>query len=107
MNSRPDYQKIYSDLISRKFPEKKELCSHLLKKKIFCTLDVIKIERIICSFRDETKFVFDQKHKSYDEQTILEILNFGKVNGLSNIRLAEHFLLSRNTIMKWKKIYKV
>ncbi|MBB4805264.1 hypothetical protein HNP38_000536 [Chryseobacterium defluvii] len=99
----PDYKKIYQDIIAEKRPEKAASCEIFLKKENLTMLDVIAMNNIIFGTSDEDAAVFNQKHRSYNEQTILHILNFQKENNLNNIQLASKFKLSRNTVAKWKK----
>ncbi|HUH25918.1 MAG TPA: helix-turn-helix domain-containing protein [Flavobacterium sp.] len=47
----------------------------------------------------------NQKYRSYDKATIIEILNYQKKNGLNNTQLANHFKLSRNTVAKWERLF--
>lgn len=101
----PDYKRIYSDMINTKYPDKKESCKVLLEKPKLSVLDVIQINKKIFGVMDKETEVFNQKHRSYDKTTILEILNYQKSKKLSNIELADHFKLSRNTVAKWKKRY--
>jgi hypothetical protein len=102
----PDYKRIYSDLIAEKFPNREE-CNTILSKKILSELDVITLNNIL--FKDNTRetMSFNQKHRSYSQETILEILEYQKTNKMNNVQLASHFKLSRNTIAKWKKIFVV
>lgn len=94
----PDYKRIYSDILTIKYPHKISECEGILSKKTVSVLDVIKLNTIIFgSFKD------NQKHRSYDKATIFEILNYQKKNKLNNSQLALHFKLSRSTIAKWKK----
>ncbi|BAP32442.1 uncharacterized protein CHSO_3405 [Chryseobacterium sp. StRB126] len=99
----PDYQRIFTDIIDCKYPDKKEICSRLLKKEILSTLDVLKLNELI--FGQETKEVvkFNQSHKVYDKNTIHYILKYQKENTLSDSHIAIRFKLSRCTIAKWKK----
>lgn len=100
---KPDYQRIFTDIIDFKYPGKKEVCSPLLKKEILTTLDVLKLNELI--FGQETKEVvkFNQSHKVYDKSTIHYILKYQKENKLSDSYIAIQFKLSRCTIAKWKK----
>lgn len=68
-------------------------------------MDVITLNSKIFNLNDKDTLTFNQKHKSYDEQTILEMLNYQQKHELNNVELANHFKLSRNTIAKWKKCY--
>ncbi|KXH84323.1 helix-turn-helix domain-containing protein [Chryseobacterium kwangjuense] len=102
MENIPDYRRIYTDLINEKFPEKKEALAAMLSKQNFSILDVITCSSIL-SGKEETVFTFNQKHRSFDRQSILEILTYQKNNQYNNAELARHFNLSRNTIARWKK----
>ncbi|MBB6372615.1 helix-turn-helix domain-containing protein [Chryseobacterium shigense] len=98
--TQPDYRKIYQDIITLKYPEKKELCNGILSKAKLTLLDIIQLNDLIFSPVNE-----DKKHRSYDESSILEILTFQKKYSYSNKKTAAHFRVSRNTIAKWKKNY--
>jgi len=100
----PDYKRIYSDIISQKYPEKKEKCMYFLKKENLSVLDVIKINKMVFE-KNEENHTFNQKCRSYNTAAILEILEYQKKNQLNNTQLAKHFHLSRNTVAKWKNIY--
>lgn len=97
---KPNYQKIYRDIIKKKFPEKIQQTKKLLKKDMD-VLDVIKISEIL----NTEKLAQNQKHKSYDLDSILKILNTQKKNNYTNTTIAEKFKISRNTVAKWRKIY--
>ena len=97
---KPNYQKIYQHNIQKKFPEKAVQTKSLLKEDM-TSLDVIKISNVLNSNVDS----YNQKHKSYDLDSILKILEFQKLHNLTNILVAEKFRISRNSIAKWKKIY--
>ena len=105
MNAKPDYKRIYMDMITMKYPEKACDCKKIFMKKVINIMDVIKLNRIISGVKNRTDSHFDQKLKSYDQKTILEILEYQKKNGLNNSQLAQHFKLSRNTVTKWKKMF--
>ncbi|MGE8555577.1 MAG: helix-turn-helix domain-containing protein [Chryseobacterium jejuense] len=100
---KPDYIRIYNDLIDRKYPEKKIEFKSILEKKTLSTLDVIKLNQRI--FGGTEYFILNQKHRSYDKKAILEILDYQKKNNLNNKQLALKFNMSRNTIGKWKKLF--
>jgi len=101
----PDYRKIYQDMIRIKYPEKERLCSHILEKNSIEPLDIIRLSAIISEKNDEERVRDNQKLKSYDKKTILEILDYQKKNNLNNTELARHFKLSRNSVAIWKKIF--
>lgn len=102
---KPDYIKIYTDLIELKYPEKRYKCQAILSKSSLSPLDVIDLERILFKSIDKEFDDFNQAHRSYNEKAILEILEYQDKNKLNNSEIARHFKLSRNTIAKWKKIY--
>lgn len=97
----PDYKLIYQDMISKKYPDKVLLCGSFFSKDSFSTLDILKINQFLFGASKD----FDQKHRSYDKNSILEILDYQKKNQLNNSQLANHFKISRNTVIKWKKIF--
>ncbi|SHF72206.1 transposase [Chryseobacterium vrystaatense] len=101
----PDYKKIYTDILRFKHPEKKEECESILSKHTFSVQDVININRIIFGNTAASNLSRNQKHRSYDQNTILEILDYQKKNKLNNTQLANHFRLSKNTVTKWRKIF--
>ncbi len=100
-----NYKLIYTDLISKKFPEKQSDFQRILSKKSLNEFDVLQISRQLSS-GDEAD-LYNGKHKSYCKNTILKILDFQKKNCLNNSELANHFNLSRNTVARWKKIFQV
>lgn len=103
----PDYKRIYNDMIDLKYPEKKEICSNLLSKNTLSTLDIIKINKILCNKNSRENSKFNQRHRSYDKLSILKILEYQKEYDLNNSQLARYYKLSRNTVTKWKKQFLV
>lgn len=104
-NSRPDYIKIFSDIISNKYPERRKEFESYLAKDILSIIDIITLNNRIFGVDNKETLDFNQKHKSYDTETILMILNYQDKHNLNNGELANHFRLSRNTVAKWKKLY--
>lgn len=102
---KPNYHKIYVDLIEKKYPEKKESCKAILLKKQLSTIDIIELNRRIFSPENSEETKINQKHRSYDRTAIIQMLNYQRENGLNNTELAKHFSLSRNSVAKWKKIF--
>lgn len=102
MQNTPDYKRIYNDMITIKYPEKREICDQLLSKANLSTLDIIEISQILFNKSSKENAEFNQKHRSYNKSTIIKILEYQKKNTLNNSQLARHFKLSRNTITKWK-----
>jgi DNA-binding transcriptional regulator YiaG len=107
MEATADYKRIYSDIISMKYPEKKEICNSLLSKNNLSTLDIIEISRILFNTTSKENFSFNQKHRSYDKSAIVKILEYQKKNKLNNSELARYFNLSRNTVTKWKNLFSI
>ena len=102
---KPNYHKIYNDLIEKKYPEKKEACESILLKKQLSTIDIIELNRKIFSHESREEVKKNQKHRSYDRLAIIQMLNYQKEYGLNNTELAKHFSLSKNSVTKWKKIF--
>ncbi len=103
VNTGPNYKRIYHDFIESKCPDKLEYIKCYMSKESMSLSDVLKINNII--FFDGVSE--NQKFKSYDKQTIFEILEYQKKYKLNNSQLAKHFKLSRNTVTKWKRIFLV
>lgn len=101
----PNYKRIYEDIIMEKCPEKIEEYRQILKKEKLSELDIIELEKKIFGLADKETFSFNQKHRSYNESTILKILQYQKIHKCNNSQLAIHFKLSRNTITKWKRLF--
>jgi DNA-binding transcriptional regulator YiaG len=102
----PDYKKIFRDIIEIKYPDKKKKCRNLLNKKELSTLDIIKLNQEIFETKDKETLAFNKAHRSYHPKTIIEILDYQKKNNLNDSQLAMHFNISRNSIRKWKKLFK-
>lgn len=101
----PDFKKIYTDILNKKFPEKKEHCEKILGKKLISELDVITLNNIIFGPVSSDIMRSNQKHKSYSKSTIIKILEFQKKKGLNNTQLALHYKLSRNTVTRWRRLF--
>lgn len=99
----PDYKKIYTDLINEKHPEKKEAFKIIFSKKDFSLLDVMTCSKMLLGKEDEDTFIFNQKLHSFDQESILKILDYQKRHKCNNTELARHFKISRNTVASWKK----
>lgn len=98
----PDYRRIFKDILTIKFPEKQALCSPILEKRELTVLDILELNKLI--FNTE-KIDINQRHRSFDETAILQILDHQKRHNLNNTQLAQRFKLSRNTVTKWKKLF--
>lgn len=97
----PNYQKIFQDIIAYDFPDVKKECKSILTKAKLTSRDVIALNQTI--FKSKTKnHVESSKYRSYDLQSISEILDYQRKNELNDTQLAAHFSVSRNTIRRWK-----
>lgn len=105
MYSQPNYKKIYSDIIRKKYPDKEILCESILKKAMLSSLDVIRLNDLLFETKDKQTLTFNQKHRSYSRIDILNLLSYQRKNKLTNTQLSNEFKISRNTIAKWRKIY--
>ncbi|MCD0477899.1 helix-turn-helix domain-containing protein [Chryseobacterium sp. LC2016-29] len=76
--SKPDYQRIYRDLLKMKFPEKENDCQPILQKANFSQLDVINLEIILFGKKQSEEFLNNGRHRSYDKSTIFKILDYQK-----------------------------
>lgn len=105
-HSQPNYKRIYSDIIDQKFPHKKLECEKLLKKKILFAVDIIELNKRIFGAKDQDIKTINQKLRSYNKTDILHILDYQKNNKMNNMQVAAHFGLSRNTMTKWRRMFK-
>lgn len=101
----PNYKLIYQDIIAKKYPDKKAKCDNILNKNELSVLDVIRLNNIIFDNISNEHSTSNQRLRSYDKITILQILDYQKKHRLNNTEIAMKFNLSRNTISKWKKIF--
>lgn len=102
----PNYKQIFSDMLNKKYPEKKAKLKLHLEKEHLSALDIIKINREISGTPYRTSLQ-NQKLRSYSQSDIFKILEYQKKKQINNTETAQHFKISRNTIAKWKKIYSV
>ncbi|MDR6458212.1 MULTISPECIES: helix-turn-helix domain-containing protein [Chryseobacterium] len=105
ITSMPNYKSIYKDMIEQKFPDKLNDCKKIMEKASLCALDIILLNKIIFLEKTSDTELFNQRHRSYDEKSIIKILDYQKKHELNNMQLARVYKLSRNTIAKWKKQY--
>ncbi|WP_223605521.1 helix-turn-helix domain-containing protein [Chryseobacterium sp. OSA05B] len=104
--SQPNYKRIYSDIIDQKFPHKKLECEKLLKKKMLCAVDIIELNTRIFGATDQDIKKVNKKLRSYNRTDILHVLDYQKNHKMNNMQVAEHFGLSRNTMTKWRRMFK-
>ncbi|MBE4948131.1 transposase [Chryseobacterium culicis] len=103
--TQPYYKKIYTDILTMKFPEKIDECNSILSKEELGILDIIQLNQRI--FGSEEISSENQRLRSYDDETVIQILEYQKKYRLNNTQLSNHYKLSRNTITKWKNHFKV
>ena len=70
-------------------------------KKKLTVIDIIKLYKLIFYTKDT-----NSKYLSENKFDVFRILNHRKKNKLNISQLAKHFHFSRNTIKKWKKLFK-
>lgn len=104
INKGPDFQKIYGEIIELFHPEKKEECTYYLNRTDWSSMDVITVTNILFAEKSSKEVLaFNQKHRAYDEKTIIKILRYQKQYKLNDTQASMHFKLSRNTLLKWKR----
>src|SRR5690606_40054197 len=101
----PNYKNIYSDIINRKYPHKKKRCKRILEKDQLTFLDVLELDELIFEKKSREMKEMDQKYRSYDKSTILEILEYQKKHKLNNTEVANHCNMIRYTISRWQKMF--
>ncbi|NML69070.1 helix-turn-helix domain-containing protein [Chryseobacterium sp. RP-3-3] len=99
---KPNYRKIYEDLLMAKYPEKLYLLENL--QDLSSSISIINIDESL-SIKDLQTNIENQRSKAYDKESIQKILTFQKKEQLNNSQVAMRFNLSRNTVAKWKKIF--
>ena len=101
---KPNYKKIYYDLLASEFPDK------LKDNKVRENLEKLNTSEEVIKFND---YIFqkskesnkdNQKLKTYDKDTMLKILNYQKKHSFSNSYISRTYKMSRTTIAKWKKL---
>lgn len=106
MENRPNYRKLYADMIRDKYPEKVSECASCFEKEEWTALDVIRInEKLFGSQKRKSDLKVDRAHRAYDIASIRDILAHQRKDRLNNKQLAVEYGLSRNTVAKWKKLF--
>ena len=102
----PDFKLIYTDIINEKFPGKINDPGIVNKLNALNTaVDVLKFNTLIFGQPEYNVGSKSQRLRSYDQSSILKILDYQEKNNLTNIETANYFKTSRNTIAKWKSLY--
>ncbi|MDR2238335.1 MAG: helix-turn-helix domain-containing protein [Chryseobacterium sp.] len=98
----PKYKIIYTDILTKKCPEKMEICHDLLEKSDFSFMDILELNELIFGDNPENRNM-NARFRCYSKSDILGILEYQKKNKLNNSAAARHFNLSRTTLLSWKK----
>jgi hypothetical protein len=103
----PDYKQIYTDILEEKYPEKlKDPGIRRQLEMLHSAVDILRFNQQIFGNPEYAMEFNNQRLRSYDEVSILQILTYQKKNKLTNIQVSNHFKISRNTIAKWKAAFK-
>jgi len=101
---RPNYSKIYHDLLLAEHPEKlKDSKVTELLQNLNTSDEVIRFNEKIFKQSKES-LENNQKLRTYDRETMLKILSYQKQHGFSSNYISKKYKISRTTIAKWKKI---
>lgn len=102
---RPNYKKIYYDMLKLEHPEKlqdpkiKELLG-----KLNTTEDILKFNEKIFEQSKESQ-INNQKLKTYDKETMFKLLQYQNKHSFSTSYMSRKYKISRTTIMNWKKAF--
>ncbi|MBK1895353.1 helix-turn-helix domain-containing protein [Chryseobacterium paridis] len=100
---RPNYSKIYHDMLRLEHPDKlEEPKIKELLKRLNTSDDVLKLnDRLFEQSKESSKN--NQKLKTYDKKTMLKLLQYQRKHGFSTSYMSKKYKISRTTIAKWKK----
>jgi hypothetical protein len=102
---RPNYKRIYHDILKEKYPEKLQDAKVLyLLDNLKTVDDILKINALV-SDSSRKSSTNNQKLKNYDKQTVLKLLQYQKKHQLSTKFMSKKYNMSRNTISKWWKLF--
>ncbi|MBW7676183.1 helix-turn-helix domain-containing protein [Chryseobacterium chendengshani] len=101
---KPNYTKIYHDLLLEEYPEKlKDVKVRELLQKLNTSDEVIKFNEKLFEQSKES-LENNQKLRTYDKETMLKILMYQKEHGFSSSYISKKYKISRTTLTKWKRI---
>jgi response regulator of citrate/malate metabolism len=102
---RPNYTKIYEDMLKQDYPDKlKDPKILALLKKLNTTEDVLKFnDKLFEQSRESQQN--NQKLKTYDKKTMLKLLQYQKKHEFSTSYMSRKYKISRTTLAKWKKMF--
>lgn len=98
---RPNYKKIYHDMLKLEHPEKlQDPKIKELLEKLNTSEDVLKFnEKLFQQSRE------NQKLKTYDKKTMLKLLQYQKKHGHSTSYMSKKYKISRTTLSKWRMMF--
>lgn len=104
---RPNYTKIYQDMLRLEHPEKlKDPKIQELLKNLNSSEDVLNFnERLFKQSKEAQKN--NQQLKTYDKKTMLKLLQYQKKHEFSTSYMSRKYKISRTTLAKWKKTFEV
>lgn len=103
---RPNYSKIYRDMLQSEHPEKlKDPKIQRQLKKLNTTEDVLKFNEKLFQQSKENQ-ENNQKLKTYDKKTILKLLQYQDKHGFSTSYMSKKYKISRTTFLNWRKLFK-
>ena len=102
---RPNYTKIYQDMLKEKDPDKlKDPKIQRLIKNLKTTEDVLNFNELVFKQSKES-LEKNQKLKTYDKKTMLKLLQYQNKHNFSTNYMSKKYKISRTTIAKWKKTF--
>lgn len=74
----PNYNRIYRDVITQKYPDKMGECVMLLNKQQLSIMDILELNKKIFGSSVDDNRSINQRLRSYKKTDILKILDFQK-----------------------------
>lgn len=101
---RPNYNRIYQDLLKQQHPEKLE-CPKIMEQlsKLDSTEEILKLNEKLFKQNKETSKT-NQQLKTYDKKTMIKLLTYQKKHDFSTSFMSKKYNMSRTTFSKWKKL---
>lgn len=103
---RPNYSKIYHDILQIEYPEKlKDPKIKALLKKLNTAEDILNFnDKVFKQSKESLKN--NQQLRTYDKKTVLKLLQYQKKHDLSISHMSREYKISRTTLSRWKKMFK-
>ncbi len=102
---KPDYKRIFKDMISHKYPHKLQISTAYLEKEELSDFDILQLSELLSESKNKEDIEFNQKHKSYNIESVKAILKYQEENKLNNTQTVIHFKMSKNTLKKWRNAF--